>query len=86
MNYLRNWVSIQLLGSLYSRYPGWEPNPEGFVNQTLRRAYIECRNVDPEIYACHAGLECGLLHEKYPEVDCTSVGPEVKHPHRYVHL
>ncbi|KAK8807058.1 hypothetical protein WA158_003817 [Blastocystis sp. Blastoise] len=69
------------LSAKNGEYPGWEPNPTGFVTQCLRQAYISTQKTDPIIYACHAGLECGLIQEKYPQMDCTSVGPEVLSPH-----
>lgn len=33
------------------------------------------------MYSIHAGLECGLFMQKYPHLDCSSIGPEIKYPH-----
>ena len=36
---------------------------------------------DPKVQACHAGLECGILNERYPGLDMISFGPTIKNPH-----
>jgi len=38
-------------------------------------------NMDPKVQACHAGLECGILNERYPGLDMISFGPTIKNPH-----
>lgn len=62
-------------------YPGWEPDENSKVTKIMARIYEDLYKKAPWIYACHAGLECGLIMEKYPGMDCTSVGPEVNFPH-----
>ncbi|MBO4232498.1 MAG: aminoacyl-histidine dipeptidase [Bacteroidales bacterium] len=56
-------------------YPGWTPNPNSEVLKVLVKAYENCFNKQPVVKAIHAGLECGLFAEKYPELDMVSVGP-----------
>ena len=62
-------------------YPGWEPDENSKVTKIMERIYTDLYKKKPWVYACHAGLECGLIMEKYPGMDCTSVGPEVNFPH-----
>ena len=69
------------LSDRIGEYPGWNPDPESKVTKTMAAIYEDIYKKAPWIYACHAGLECGLIMEKYPGMDCTSVGPEVNHPH-----
>lgn len=62
-------------------YPGWEPNVESPLTKDLVAAYTEVTGKAPRVYAIHAGLECGLFMEKYHDLDCSSIGPELKFPH-----
>ncbi len=62
-------------------YPGWEPDENSKVTKVMTRIYEDLYKKAPWVYACHAGLECGLIMEKYPGMDCTSVGPEINFPH-----
>lgn len=62
-------------------YPGWEPNLSSRLTKSMISAYEEVTGKTPRVYAIHAGLECGLFLEKYPDLDCTSVGPELNFPH-----
>ena len=45
------------------------------------RIYQEMFQKDPEVVAIHAGLECGLLGEKLPGLDCVSIGPQMHNIH-----
>ena len=69
------------LSEKIGEYPGWEPDENSKVTKIMARIYEDLYKKAPWIYACHAGLECGLIMEKYPGMDCTSVGPEVNFPH-----
>ena len=62
-------------------YPGWAPNPNSKVLGIMEKLYIEMYNEDPKIKACHAGLECGILNERYPGLDMVSFGPTIRNPH-----
>jgi dipeptidase D len=62
-------------------YPGWKPNPESPIVQRTARVYRELFGADPEIKAIHAGLECGLLIDKMPDMDAVSIGPEIQNAH-----
>lgn len=54
---------------------------ESPLTKDLVAAYTESTGKEPRVYAIHAGLECGLFMEKYPELDCSSIGPELQFPH-----
>ena len=43
--------------------------------------YEKLFNEKPKVQACHAGLECGILNERYPGLDMISFGPTIKNPH-----
>jgi len=62
-------------------YPGWQPNPDSKVVAVTEASYKKLFKVDPEVLAIHAGLECGLIGDKYPEMDMVSFGPEIKGAH-----
>ena len=62
-------------------YPGWTPNIDSEILQILKDRFIEKFQYEPKIVAMHAGLECGILSEKYPEMDIVSFGPTIKNPH-----
>lgn len=62
-------------------YPGWNPNPDSEVLQILVKAYQNLFNKDPQVLAIHAGLECGLFSEKYPDLDMVSFGPTLRGVH-----
>ena len=62
-------------------YPGWTPNPESEILDLLVAKYEKLFNEKPKVSAIHAGLECGLLGERYPGLDMISFGPTIKGPH-----
>jgi len=62
-------------------YPGWAPNPNSEVVKVLSQAYRNLFKKEPEVKAIHAGLECGLFSEKYPELDMVSYGPTLRGVH-----
>lgn len=62
-------------------YPAWEYKKESNLRDTMTRVYAEMFHKEPEVVAIHAGLECGLLSEKLPGLDCVSIGPNMKDIH-----
>jgi len=67
--------------TLSGDYPGWQPNPDSEVLKLLNAKYVELFKEQPNVVACHAGLECGILGQNYPEVDMISFGPTIKGAH-----
>ena len=62
-------------------YPGWMPNLDSQVLKVSLDTYKEVTGDEAKYEAIHAGLECGLIGEKFPGMDMISVGPTLKHPH-----
>lgn len=62
-------------------YPGWTPNLESPLLKTLKNVYKKTFLKEPEVGAVHAGLECGIIGEKFPGMDMISFGPTIEHPH-----
>ncbi len=62
-------------------YPGWAPNPQSAILQTARESYTRLFGKEPKVMAIHAGLECGLFLEKYPQLDMISFGPTMRDVH-----
>ena len=62
-------------------YPGWTPNPKSPILKTTKAVYQELFGKAPVVRAIHAGLECGLFLEKYPDLDMISFGPTIKNVH-----
>jgi len=58
-------------------YPAWEYKKDSPLRDTMVQVYRRMFEKDPEVVAIHAGLECGLLSEKLPGLDCVSVGPQM---------
>jgi dipeptidase D len=62
-------------------YPGWTPNPDSAVAKITAASYKKLFGNDPLIKSIHAGLECGLFLEKYPDLDMVSFGPTILGAH-----
>ena len=62
-------------------YPGWKPNPNSKVVSMMADLYREMYKEEPQIKACHAGLECGILSKHLPDVDIVSFGPNIRAAH-----
>ena len=62
-------------------YPGWKPNPNSKILKISENIYKDLFAENPEVKAIHAGLECGLFLEKYPDLDMVSFGPTIKGAH-----
>jgi dipeptidase D len=62
-------------------YPGWKPNLDSAILKTAVATYKRLRGEEPEVKAVHAGLECGIIGEKYPGMDMVSFGPTLEAVH-----
>ena len=62
-------------------YPGWKPNPDSPLLKLAKDQYENLYKIAPEVKVIHAGLECGLFVEKYPELDMISIGPTIRNAH-----
>lgn len=62
-------------------YPAWQPNVKSPILKTAREVFENVFGKEPVIEAIHAGLECGIVGEKYPGMDMLSFGPTLKEVH-----
>lgn len=62
-------------------YPGWAPNTDSKILKVAKETYVKLFGKEPLIMAIHAGLECGLFLEKYPQLDMISFGPTLRDVH-----
>ena len=62
-------------------YPGWQPNPNSEILEIMEQLYKDMFNENPQVKACHAGLECGILGKHLPGVDMISFGPNIRAAH-----
>jgi dipeptidase D len=62
-------------------YPGWAPNMDSAILKVIEKLYEDLNGEKPKVAACHAGLECGILGQNYPEMDMISFGPNIKGAH-----
>jgi dipeptidase D len=56
-------------------YPGWKPNVNSEILGVFKKTFSNLYGKEPEVKAIHAGLECGIINEKYPNMDMISFGP-----------
>lgn len=62
-------------------YPGWKPNMDSTILKEMADLYREMFKNEPNIMACHAGLECGILGTNYPNMEMISFGPNIRGAH-----
>lgn len=62
-------------------YPGWTPNAQSEILGVLVETYKNLFSESPDVVACHAGLECGILGTNYPKMDMISFGPTILGAH-----
>lgn len=62
-------------------YPGWKPNMSSKILSISKNTYKKLFGKEPEIKAIHAGLECGIIGEKFPGMDMISMGPTLEAVH-----
>ncbi|HEC81057.1 MAG TPA: aminoacyl-histidine dipeptidase [Thermoplasmatales archaeon] len=64
-----------------SAYPGWKPNMNSKLLALAKKVFKDMFNEEAKVEAIHAGLETGIIGEKFPGMDMISIGPTIKHPH-----
>jgi dipeptidase D len=62
-------------------YPGWKPNMDSPVLKVAKETYRSLHGKEPLVKAIHAGLECGIIGERYPGMDMLSFGPTLEGVH-----
>lgn len=89
MSNLRNMsntvkAAFQLAGAKVTQtdgYPAWKMNPNSELVKIAVKEYNQLFGKDPIVKGIHAGLECGLFSEKYPDLDMISFGPTLRNVH-----
>uniref|UniRef100_A0AB33JK58 Cytosol non-specific dipeptidase n=1 Tax=Prevotella sp. GTC17262 TaxID=3236797 RepID=A0AB33JK58_9BACT len=77
-------AAFQLAGaelSVTDKYPAWKMNPDSKLTKTAIESYKKLFGKEPRVLGIHAGLECGLFSEKYPNMDMVSFGPTLRDVH-----
>ncbi|MDE6779613.1 MAG: aminoacyl-histidine dipeptidase [Alistipes sp.] len=70
-------AKVELTGS----YDGWNPDMRSPILAAMRSSYEALFGTEPAVTAIHAGLECGIIGSKYPDMDMISFGPTICFPH-----
>jgi dipeptidase D len=83
---LKNIIKFLFINKRYDvnfsgDYPGWQPDMNSEILDKLVKVYKDLNNTEPNVAACHAGLECGIIGSHYPELDMISFGPTIRGAH-----
>ncbi len=62
-------------------YPGWAPNVSSPLLAKAKKVHAQVFGAEPAVKAIHAGLECGIISEKFPGMDVISFGPTIQNAH-----
>lgn len=62
-------------------YPGWKPNLDSPILKAATATFKRLYGIEPKPKAIHAGLECGIIGDKFPGMDMVSLGPEIRNAH-----
>jgi dipeptidase D len=76
--------TFEMIGAEVSHndgYPGWNPDPNSKIARLAADTFRKIFDQEPKVLAIHAGLECGLIGEKYPGTDMVSFGPTMRGVH-----
>ena len=77
-------VEVEKLGAAVrhtGRYPGWDFLPESDLRDTYIRKFKEIMGKDVQTVVIHAGLECGIIKSRIPDMDIISIGPNMRNIH-----
>ena len=64
-----------------ARYPSWEYKEDSKLRVLAQKLFRKMEGRDFETIVIHAGLECGAIYEKYPNMDIISIGPNITGAH-----
>lgn len=77
-------AAFQLAGAKISvgdKYPAWKMRADSKLTDLTVKSYEKLFHKEPLVKGIHAGLECGLFSEKYPDLDMVSFGPTLRNVH-----
>jgi dipeptidase D len=69
-------MKVELSGA----YPAWQPNPQSEIVELMKNVYRDLFGTENKVQVIHAGLECGVIGAKYPNMDMVSFGPTMRSP------
>jgi dipeptidase D len=85
------WAAARMVSTIFrlagfevehaGSYPGWKPEPTSDIVQKLQEVHEKTFGKSARLIAMHAGLECGVIGEKYPGMQMASFGPTIVDPH-----
>lgn len=83
-------IQLEQLGKLVgantkvvSEYPAWQYDPDSELRKVMEKIYQDMYGKTPVVSAIHAGLECGMFIGKKPDLDCVSMGPQLRDVHSF---
>ena len=77
----QHFASFEIQSELTPLVSGWTPNPDSAALKCLQQAYQSTFKIDPNLKVIHAGLECGIIAEHYPDLQMVSFGPDIQGAH-----
>ncbi|MCU4638953.1 aminoacyl-histidine dipeptidase [Acinetobacter courvalinii] len=80
-NIQQHFANFQIKSELTPLVSGWTPNPESAALKCLQQAYQSAFEIEPNLKVIHAGLECGIIAEHYPDLQMVSFGPDIQGAH-----
>lgn len=80
-NIQQHFASFQIQSELTPLVSGWTPNPDSAALKCLQQAYQSAFKIEPNLKVIHAGLECGIIAEHYPNLQMVSFGPDIQGAH-----
>ncbi|MEN4981411.1 aminoacyl-histidine dipeptidase [Acinetobacter modestus] len=80
-NIQQHFANFQIQSELTPLVSGWTPNPDSAALKCLQQAYQSAFQIEPNLKVIHAGLECGIIAEHYPNLQMVSFGPDIQGAH-----
>ncbi len=77
----QHFSNFQIQSELTPLVSGWTPNPDSAALKCLQQAYQSAFQIEPNLKVIHAGLECGIIAEHYPNLQMVSFGPDIQGAH-----
>ncbi len=72
---------INLDTTISGFYPGWTPDIHSKALATTKQAFMNLYQKEAKVKVIHAGLECGLFSDSYPDIQMVSIGPTIRGAH-----
>lgn len=77
-------IEVEKLGASVKhtgRYPGWDFLPESELRDSYIAKFKEIMGKELQTVVIHAGLECGIIKSRIPDMDIISIGPNMRNIH-----